>query len=300
MGAFVVDDEQGRINGILPGAPGYLAAAMKTAEVIGGKGDNTLASGNSRQLIFKENTKLGFYLVQNGSTAEVKADLAAGKPPSRPVFFQTGNADSEHLKVNQSGSNYTFNWEDTVGGGDRDFNDLVINATISNSPQAKGSLLQGLIPSIVDLSDITGTKTANISVGGNSSYNNSVGFYRVDNLQGTIGTLNPGDPGYAEAAIGRNISSCNTKSGEGTASVSAGLFAPYMIANGTAESFLAKNPTNQGGSNVPNAYFAYIGSNPDKIDHIRLLGDNKFGFEDMFGGGDKDFNDAVVQLRVTT
>jgi hypothetical protein len=27
-----------------------------------------------------------------------------------------------------------------------------------------------------------------------------------------------------------------------------------------------------------------------------LLGDNKFGFEDAFGGGDRDFNDAIAQM----
>ena len=300
MGAFVVDDEQGRIKGILPGAPGYLAAAMATAEVIGGKGDNTVSLGGSRQLIFKENTRLGFYLVQDGSTAEIKADLAAGKTPTRPVFFQTGNADGEHLKVKQSGSNYTFNWEDTVGGGDRDFNDLVINATISNSPQSPGSLLQGLAPSVVDLRDIVGTKTANVSFGGNSSFNNAIGFYRVDNLSGMVGTLNPGDPGYAQAAISRKVDTVCTTPAEGTISVTAGIFAPYIIANGNAESFLAKNPTNQASSSTPNAYFAFLGANSDKVDHVRLLGDNKFGFEDMFGGGDRDFNDGIVQLRVTT
>ena len=36
----------------------------------------------------------------------------------------------------------------------------------------------------------------------------------------------------------------------------------------------------------------------DKVDHFRLLGDNKFGVEDLYGGGDRDYNDIVFQLTV--
>ena len=299
MGAFNVDDAQGRINGILPGAPGYLAAAISRSDVIGGKADNTVAVGGSHQLVFGTDKLLGFYLVQNGSTAEIKADLAAGRTPSHPVFFQTGNTDNfDHLKITQSGSKYTFAWEDTVGGGDRDFNDLVINATTTANPEPKGSLYQGFTP-LVDLRDITGLQAASVTVGGSASYDNSIGFYRVDDLSGKIGTLNPGDAGYAQAAIGRSVNNFNTKTGNTVTNVSGGIFAPYLIANGNVESFLAKNPTNQGNKNLPNAYFGYIGANTDKVEHMRLLGDNKFGFEDTFGGGDRDFNDAVMQMRFT-
>ena len=38
--------------------------------------------------------------------------------------------------------------------------------------------------------------------------------------------------------------------------------------------------------------------NADKADHVRLLGDNKFGFEDLWGGGDRDFNDVILQIAV--
>jgi hypothetical protein len=60
--------------------------------------------------------------------------------------------------------------------------------------------------------------------------------------------------------------------------------------------FLAQNSTNQATGAIQ-AYFAYLGANPDRVDHIRLLGDNTFGFEDLFGGGDLDYNDVVVQVN---
>ena len=36
--------------------------------------------------------------------------------------------------------------------------------------------------------------------------------------------------------------------------------------------------------------------NSDKVDHIRLLSDNSWGFEDMTTGGDKDYNDVVIKM----
>jgi hypothetical protein len=49
---------------------------------------------------------------------------------------------------------------------------------------------------------------------------------------------------------------------------------------------------------------AYILGNADKADHIRLLADNTFGFEDLFGGSnsfagtfsDRDFNNVIVKV----
>jgi Domain of unknown function (DUF4114) len=297
MGAFIVDDEQGRINGILPGVAGYLAAAMSKSQVIGG---STPGGGGNPPLDFPAGSRLGFYLVQDGTTAQVKADLAAGKTPTRPVFFQTGNTDgSEHLKITQSGNNVTFAWEDTIGGGDLDFNDLVIKATLPANTLPSIANVPGA-QSTIDLRDISGVKAASVTVGGSSSYDNFIGFYRVDDASGKIGTLDPSDAGYAQAALGRNVILYNKTAGNATPSIEGGgILAPYMIANGTPQSFLASNPTNQGNGNLPQAYFGFVGANSDKVQHIQLLGDNKFGFEDTFGGGDRDFNDAIAQIRVT-
>ncbi|MBD2424979.1 DUF4114 domain-containing protein [Phormidium sp. FACHB-1136] len=49
---------------------------------------------------------------------------------------------------------------------------------------------------------------------------------------------------------------------------------------------------------LPTVFFNYIAANGDRQDHGRLLGDNVFGFEDIFGGGDRDFNDVIVKVSV--
>jgi hypothetical protein len=56
---------------------------------------------------------------------------------------------------------------------------------------------------------------------------------------------------------------------------------------------LDNNPNND-----PVVYFPYLGANSDKTDHIRLLGDNVFGFEDLPNGGDKDYNDVIVKVNL--
>ncbi len=173
---------------------------------------------------------------------------------------------------------------------------------------------------IVELLDLRGlningngqaVKVVFSEVTSEAKFNNSVGFYVVQNEQGTVidplsgQAINPGDSGYAEAAlrqrvpgldIHRNTQSLLTPINGGV------LLAPYIIADGTVDQFLAENPGNLPNSgNRPGkglyAYFAYQGANPDKVDHVRLLGNNQFGFEDRWSGGDNDFNDMVFNLN---
>jgi hypothetical protein len=138
-----------------------------------------------------------------------------------------------------------------------------------------------------------------------AKFDNSVGFYVVQNEQGTVldplsgQAINPGDSGYAEAALRqrvpgldlyRNTQSLLTPMNGGV------LLAPYIIGDGTVDQFLAENPGNLPGEGLY-AYFAYQGANPDQADHVRMLGNNQFGFEDRWAGGDNDFNDMVFKLN---
>ena len=66
------------------------------------------------------------------------------------------------------------------------------------------------------------------------------------------------------------------------------LFAPFIITD--------TNPNNINGD-FSKVYTPYIASNSDKVDHIRLLADNTFGFEDLSGGGDNDFNDIIIRAN---
>jgi predicted outer membrane repeat protein len=144
----------------------------------------------------------------------------------------------------------------------------------------------------IDLTDLTGQVPAEFVVNRAAAYANSFGFYAVDNVRGDLGNLSPGESGYAEAAIENRVDFSTGYLPGGK------LLAPFLVADATPEEFLAKNPDNQTGKG-PFAYFAFLGANPDGVDHIRLSGNNTFGFEDVFGGGDFDKDDLVVQVKLT-
>jgi len=296
VGFFVVDNPSGSVNGIAPGNDGYLQAALSQAQVIFSAlpGNQFPNLRSTRQLSVDVGKAIAFYLVQDSTTDTVLSDLAAGRTPTN-VFFATTSANGDnfdHLQVSELG-NSTFNlaWKDAVGGGDANFNDLALTVKLTTDPQVLGTGLQGgQERELIDLRDqLTGLVSAEFEVNSEAAYNNTFGFYAVDDPTGRIGNLNPGDPGYAEAAIAQKL--------DLTVGLPGGkLLAPFVIADGTPEEFLAKNPNNQSTQGTL-AYFAYMGANPDGVDHLRLLGDNVFGFEDKFGGGDADFNDLVVQVN---
>ncbi|NJO20595.1 MAG: choice-of-anchor D domain-containing protein, partial [Spirulinaceae cyanobacterium RM2_2_10] len=157
---------------------------------------------------------------------------------------------------------------------------------------------------ILDLSGVSGNANASFTVYREAVFSNFVGFYRIDDLSGTVGGIAPGQSGYAQAAINARVSAIELSvSNQGLATASAGLsgsafYAPFILVQAGVNQFLEENPDNFAGAG-PQAYFVFQGANPDGVDHIRLLGDNTFGFEDLPGGGDRDFNDIIVKVDIS-
>ncbi len=303
VGVFAVDDDQGTIDGLAPGSAGYVEAALSRGQVIfsalSDLPDGYTGVGQTRHLSLPTNKPLMFYLVQNGTTDTVLADGANAEN----VFFasSSGNSDGlNHLRVSDQG-NGVFNlaWEDYLGGGDQDFNDMVLNVQLSNPSSLNDwmGVEQGK-REVIDLNLQEGLLSANLIVNREAAYDNTFGWYRVADPNGGIDVngdgqidLRPGDPNYAKVAVEQRV---DLSSGL----ASGGFLVPFLIADGTPEEFLAQNSSNQH-RHAPLAYFAFLGANPDQVDHLRLLGDNTFGFEDQFNGGDRDFNDVVVKVVFT-
>jgi Domain of unknown function (DUF4114) len=106
---------------------------------------------------------------------------------------------------------------------------------------------------------------------------------------------------YAVEAVKQAVLSATKSESKLDQNITGGkIYAPVLISQGTLDSFIANNPTNSGGGNTIHAYFNYVGANPDKVDHFRLIGNNTFGVEDLYGGGDRDFNDLVINLNIKT
>jgi parallel beta-helix repeat protein len=140
-----------------------------------------------------------------------------------------------------------------------------------------------------------------------TNHNDLVGYYKVKDISGSIisngRTLTPGQAGYAEAAVRLAIQDSLATNSTKISSQETGVYyAPVLISEGDFKSFLAKNPDNNpiiGRGSVgqrPIAYFAFADANPDKLTHIRGIGENKIAFEDSFDASNRDFNDVVLQL----
>jgi hypothetical protein len=133
-------------------------------------------------------------------------------------------------------------------------------------------------------------------------YDNELGIYAVDDTLGRVEGLNPGDPGYAAAALSR--AHVLFQSGQGAGArreltlTAGGYYAFYLIQDASREELLARNPDNESGCG-PLAFFSIADANPDAVDHMRAKfeanGALTIAWEDLTGGGDRDFNDVVMR-----
>jgi hypothetical protein len=115
--------------------------------------------------------------------------------------------------------------------------------------------------------------------------------YFADTPDGNIGTLKPGDSGYAAAALAASnskvIASSGAASGSHSVTVPAGKYIGfYVITNGTTSNQLTSNPTNSAsGGSV--ALFSFDAANPDNVNHFR-----------WFSPGQQQTDPSVMQLHV--
>jgi hypothetical protein len=138
---------------------------------------------------------------------------------------------------------------------------------------------------------------------GTASYKNTFGLFPVS-ADGSVAGVKPGDPNYAETAVRNrvNLPNYNEQSLKQTFAselIGGTNYEIFLISNGTPDQFLTQDPKNQT-TVPPKAYFRITEANPDKKPHVKYLSENKFGFEDLYGGGDQNFNDLIVELKVTS
>ncbi|MEW6122472.1 MAG: DUF4114 domain-containing protein [Pseudomonadota bacterium] len=125
----------------------------------------------------------------------------------------------------------------------------------------------------------------------------SVTFYRVDDFNGAIGGIDPGEAGYAAAVQARAYATT-----DGATSLSGGGFGVHsqaMLSDIDAGDLIAMMLTSAG-----HTYYAFAQANEvvdgQSVGHLWNYGLNTWGWEDLYGGGDQDFNDLVVQLDFTS
>jgi Domain of unknown function (DUF4114) len=303
IGAFVVDDATGKIGGIAPGAAGYLQAAASRIKPIFSALNGSFFSTTPREIALDPSKIYEFFEVQDGSVNDVQQQITAGKIPTNVRLAQPDASGNSLFKVTTNATNDGY--KVSVNNDELVLNITKLAGAIPTVPI--GAKSQGLAQGrTIDLTDYSGkTLKADIVTKSDAAYNNHIGFYAVEDAIGTIktaaGTFKPGDANYAIEAIKSAVLSANKTDSKSNQDLVGGkIYAPVVIAQGTLADFISKNPTNGVDGNAIHAYFNYLGANPDKVDHFRLLGDNTFGVEDLYGGGDRDFNDLVININVKT
>ena len=284
-------DADGSINGINRNSTGYLSEVLKHSQTIFSVLDNNPNGFDSNSFSrtlgeFDNNTYFGLYMIQGRDATTV---LNTGDYSS-VVLSQNVKA----LQTLDKGANLVFNWETN---GDNSYDDLIIEA----APTLEGTVFGTTLDKTIDLTGLD-HQAHNISftVNREAAYDNLIGFYRVNaqaqvlDSQGHVVSGNPNqDSNYAQLAINNRLDMLLSTGNQQTAVFNEQLmggvrYAPILIANGGS----ASSP------NFSHTYFAYSGANSDGVNHVRRMADNIFGFEDIRGGGDNDFNDVIVSVKV--
>ncbi len=179
--------------------------------------------------------------------------------------------------------------------------------TTSQTSDPNGKIFNFTVDNTQSNAAIDKTKSIAInftSVSADAAYHNYGGLYRIEDANGTVmdldgQTYQPGDANYLQAALRRSKITADgiqlDRSGlNGNTTLNGGYhYAPFVIANGKVDDVLfATDPTK-----VAAVFFNYAAANADGFEHFKLLGANKLGCEDTFGGGDRDYNDLIFQLN---
>ncbi|HQR05264.1 MAG TPA: putative Ig domain-containing protein [Gemmatales bacterium] len=297
LDVYIVSDDAGRVEGLLPTDTGYASAVNRNSKIVF---STTSSSTASTTFTYPGGTRLGFSLVQNATSKTWLSKNPTNTLSTKPLLFFSfdgANPDSvDHVKTTTVASEVRYRWEDRTSLADRDYNDMMY----SIKAQRPNTFTPGTTGQV--------TPTTFTLTGTDADLKNELGIYLVDNAQGAVNGIAPGQPGYAQAALtavsSQVVFARGAKKG---ATVTVNLpsekyFGLYLIQNSTTANFLATNPTNAKVKGKPNVFFSFTSANPDKFNHLRwsTTAANSFGFEDLYGGGDKDFNDLVAKFTFGT
>jgi hypothetical protein len=137
-----------------------------------------------------------------------------------------------------------------------------------------------------------------------AGYDNEVGLYFVDDAEGRVDGLAPGDAGYAYVALAEGNRVLLRPNGARGAATSPVPLTPgarygfYLVQNDSYERWAAMNSGNAL-TKGPLTFFSFVEANTDGVEHVRPVARGGVGFEDLTGGGDLDFDDFVAGISPT-
>lgn len=313
VGIFKVDASD-RVNGVSPDQDNFQDTALRAGttifNVLSNKSDDLIGGLNlTRNLPVASGDRFMFYFITKGSRDTVLL-RGVGEPE---VYFSSTDANNynfDHLHVTGGNNAFTLGWEESIERSERDHTDLIMSIKLNRNPLSLQDLAAsaqgGRESELIDLRDLEGQDIRSVfpTVRSEAAFSNTVGLYKIENESGVVRhpvtgqLIDPGSSGYIEAVLltsqqqGGGISFDRGGGGSVTTLQGGGLFAPFIIADGTIDELLDNDA-----SNDPAIYFSFAKGNSDARDHIQLLGDNIYGFEDMPELGDKDFNDIIFSVE---
>lgn len=288
-------DSSGTVEGLVPSDAGYLDAVLSTAQVV----FSTLESGEitalvpNRTITASSGSVLQFGIIDGGSLDSLRRGTG-GVVTLAGISSQSGVVELQELS---DGSVQVGFRQGQTGM----FDQLILTADIGEAVPV-GAGLQGLSrdSELIDLRDEAGILTITVDVYREAKLDNVVGLFTVENEQGQVRDalgvlLSPGDAGYTQAALAKqlalNLTGNNNETVRYTSTVLGGqLLSTFLVVDGMVADLLDSDVAND-----PAIYFTHVAGNSDRTDHVRLLGNNTLGFEDIAGGGDLDFDDLVIQ-----
>ena len=290
---FEVDDEQGTIGGVNPDSSDYARIASNRAiSVFSVLNDPPQGfSNNLNRIIELDNGQFFRLLMVEDGTLD---GLSNGSVNVSQVRLSESLTVSD---VSENSFDLGFSGNITV--------EMQLNNQATQPVGSFSSNLQNQQGELLDLTSVTTNQTATFTLHREASFDSIIGWYEIADTNGGIDTDNDGvadvavgDANYKTAAMQNRVAMDDLQVSDGgtrtfTGEFEAGsLFAAFMIVDGTPGELLDSDSGND-----PRTYFSYIGANSDGADHVRMLGNNVFGFEDLAEGGDKDFNDGIVSVK---
>ncbi len=239
----------------------------------------------------------------NGEISAIQNDeVALFAPQANQILtneITNSSTDSLEQQLEQTTS-------EQVGGGITSIEDVVTENTVSLNEQivsaatsveeipiitadVDGTTIEG-----IDLTTFATDKvTVDYTISREADFDNQVYFYAVDDITGTVDGVAVGEDNYIETALSNLVSPVFSTSDDNTETGSlefdaGSIILPVIIADGTLNEAL---------SGDAEVYLPFSGANSDNFDHIKLLDNNIFGFEDLPNGGDRDFNDIQITIN---
>ena len=320
-GLYVVDTASGAIDGVSPDDPGFAATALTddSHTVLFERKDY---EGTTTSVTVEAGSLLGFYMIRSRNVDVFLERNPQNELYRRPrAFFSQIDVNPDgrdHLQANGGGTNeWLLGWEDRPYRGRFDFDDGLISITIAgDAPTDPTTRENG--PTIFAESQTSTVETTFTFESRDTRRRNEFGIFKVDDANGRIGNLLPGDRGYAEAALSSEsrvtVIEQHAEPGlDVTVELDANQhYGVYLIQNSNIEEYLRENPSNSPWK-WPCALFAFPSANNHGYEHTQWsdsvirwedanISKSKKGgpyWEDYPRYNREDFDDLVVSYRFT-